>query len=72
MSKGYLDVSESCSQIGVLQHTWAEECDKMDAELAKQALVQGFRWDTELQPVSKDSVPSLTPTSFLYTLWRPL
>lgn len=72
MSKGYLYVSESCCQIGVLQHTRAEECDRQDAELTKQAVVHGFRWDTERQPVSKDKVPSLTPASFLYTLWRPI
>lgn len=72
MSKGYLYVSESCCQIGVLQHTRAEECDRQDAELTKQALVHGFRWDTERQPVSKDKVSSLTPASFLYTLWRPI
>lgn len=72
ISKGYLNVSKLCCQIRVLQHTGAQECNKLDAELPEQALVHDFRWDAEWQSASEDRVSSLTPASFLHTLWRPL
>lgn len=71
-SKGYLYVSQSCCQVGVLQRTWAEECDRQDAELTKQAPVHGFWRDTEQQPLPEDGVPSMTPASSLQKLWGPL
>lgn len=70
--KGYLYMSELGSQIRVLQHTGAKECDRLDAELPVQALIHDLWWDTEWQPVSEDRVSSPAPASLLHTRWRPL
>lgn len=72
ISERYLYVSELGCQIGELKHTGAEKCHRLDAELPVQALIHGLWWDTEWQPASKYRVSSLTPASFLHTLWRPL
>lgn len=65
-------MGELRQQIGVLQHTGAEERDRLDAELPEQALVHGFRWDAERQPASEDGVSSHTPASRLHPVWWPL
>lgn len=65
-----LNVSKPCWQIWVLQHTGVQECDGLDAEFPKQALIHGFRWNTEWYLAPTDRMTSQTPESSFYTNWR--
>lgn len=65
-------MSKFCCHIGVWQQTGGQECNHLNTQIPKEALLHGLWWDAEWQPASYSRVSSHTPAPFLHTARRPL